>query len=139
MKLAMFEPTSESKKEIDDWFVAYDELTRYFKFEEMADRGLFPMYVITDDSTGNGVTRTWSREDFITSMKSAMENTPDDIQYNTVRKPYMINANVAIVLTEWRPNKDSDEGALKYADVLLKKDGEWRFQTMIQGGWGDFL
>ncbi|MDP4534742.1 nuclear transport factor 2 family protein [Alkalimonas collagenimarina] len=139
MKSGMFEPTKEQQQEIYDWFAKYDELTKAFKFEAMADRGLFPMYVITDDSTGNGVTRTWSRNDFITSMKSAMENTPEDIEYNMTRTPYMINANVAIVLTEWRPQKDSDEGALKYADVLLKENGDWRFQTMIQGGWGDFL
>jgi len=135
----MFEPTDIQRQELFKWFSRYDELTKNFKFEAMADQGVFPMYVITDNSSGDGVTRTWSREDFIQSMTSAMENTPADIEYNTIRKPLMINGNVAVVFTEWRPNKDSDEGVLKYADILLKKGGEWRFQTMIQGGWGDFL
>ena len=25
---------------------------------------------------------------------------------------------------------------IRYGDLLLKVDGEWHFQTMVQGGWG---
>jgi hypothetical protein len=25
---------------------------------------------------------------------------------------------------------------LRYADLLVKRDGRWLFQTMVQGGWG---
>lgn len=139
MSQHLFQPTQQQADEITTWFAEYDEFTKNFQFEHMADRGIFPMYVITDTSKGDGVTQTWTREDFIQSMKSSMENTPEDIAYNTTRKLYMINANIAIVLTAWRPHKDSDTGILKYADILLKQDGEWRFQTMIQDGWGDFL
>jgi hypothetical protein len=28
---------------------------------------------------------------------------------------------------------------VRYADLLIRRGGEWRFQTMVQSGWGDQL
>jgi hypothetical protein len=33
----------------------------------------------------------------------------------------------------------TQEQTMRYADVLVKVDGKWKFQTMAQSGWGDML
>ena len=69
----------------------------------------------------------------------AMAHTPKDIKYDTTRTPWMISPNVAVVFTEWRTKGHPTDGVLTYADILMKEGGQWRFQSMVQGGWGDML
>lgn len=137
----LFQPNEQQQKEINEWFAAFDHLSEKFDIEGMANFGKFPMYVISDDSKGNGVTRVWNRADYIKAMKQAMKDTPQDIEYDTVRIPMMISPNLAVVLTEWKIKGKNSESSqtLKYVDFLLKENQQWKFQTMIQGGWGDFL
>jgi hypothetical protein len=46
---------------------------------------------------------------------------------------------MAVVFTDSTMTADGHSQRLRYADILLKRDGRWAFQTMIQSGWGDNL
>jgi hypothetical protein len=28
---------------------------------------------------------------------------------------------------------------MRYADIMAKHDGQWRFTSMVQAGWGDMM
>lgn len=51
---------------------------------------------------------------------------------------FLTNAMV-VVFTDSTMTAGGESQQLRYADVLIKRDGAWAFQTMIQGGWGDNL
>lgn len=42
------------------------------------------------------------------------------------------------VITDATITADDITRPVRYGDLLVKTDGGWRFQTMVQGGWGDF-
>jgi hypothetical protein len=46
---------------------------------------------------------------------------------------------MAVVFTDSTMTMDGRTQQLRYADILIKQDGTWAFQTMMQGGWGDNL
>lgn len=46
---------------------------------------------------------------------------------------------MVVVFTDSTMTAGGESQQLRYADVLMKRDGAWAFQTMIQGGWGDNL
>ena len=134
-----YKPSVKQKNEISDWFKKYDELIKKADVEAMANQAAFPITVISDEPNGNGLSRQWTREEFIKAMTNAMSNTPKDIKYNTVRTPLFINDNLVMVLTEWNMSADKKKTKAKYADILIKEDGSWKFKTMVQAGWGEFL
>lgn len=134
-----YKPTAKQKTEIADWYKKYDELIKKADVEAMADHAAFPLTVISDDPSGKGISRHWNREEFVKAMTNAMSNTPKDIKYNTVRTPLMINDNLAMVLTEWDMTANKKKTKAKYADILVKDNGTWKFKTMVQAGWGEFL
>lgn len=134
-----FQPTDKQQAEITAWFQRYDALTQKGDLEGMASEASFPLTVISDDSQGNGVSQTWTRADFIRVMNDVTAHTPKDLKFDTTRTALMLNENLAVVMTEWRMDDESTPMTTKYADVLVKENGAWKFKTMVQGGWGDAL
>lgn len=134
-----YQPSTKQKAEIAEWFKKYDELIKKMDIEAMANQAAFPITVISDEQNGNGISRQWNREDFVKAMTNAMSNTHKDIKYNTVRTPLVINEHLVVVLTEWNMKADKKTTKSKYADILVKEDGVWKFKTMVQAGWGEFL
>lgn len=63
-----------------------------------------------------------------------------DLTFDSVRTPVFLSSAMAVVFTDSTMTTAAGETQqLRYADVLIKRNGEWAFQTMIQGGWGDNL
>jgi len=131
--------TDEQKQSVDVWFAEYDELSKNGNIEGMADMALFPIHVITDDSSGNGCAENWDREQFVQTMTEATKGTPKDMDMKTVRTPFFLSNNLVVVITDAVIITGTQEQTMRYADVLAKVDGRWKFQTMAQSGWGDML
>lgn len=131
--------TVEQKQSVDVWFAEYDELSKNGNIEGMADMAVFPIHVITDDSTGNGYAENWNRERFVQTMTEATKGMPKDMDMKTVRTPFFLSDNLVVIITDAVIIMDTREQTMRYADVLVKVDGNWKFQTMAQSGWGDML
>jgi hypothetical protein len=129
----------DQRRSIDEWFAAYDALSLKGDVEGMAGMALFPVHVVTDGSDGNGHAEDWSREQFIATMREAMHGTPSDMQMTCVRTPYFLSPHLAVVITDAEVTTGSNTQTMRYADVLVTVDGQWKFQTMAQSGWGDML
>jgi hypothetical protein len=129
----------ELKQSIDAWFAEYDTLSKNGDVEGMANMALFPIHVITDDSTGNGYAENWTREQFIRLMSEAMKGTPADVDMKTTRIPFFLTKDLVAVITNATVTAGGQAHEMCYADILVKVDGRWKFQTMAQGGWGDML
>ncbi|MFH8795858.1 DUF4440 domain-containing protein [Streptomyces sp. NPDC017941] len=132
-------PTDEDRSSLDAWFAAYDAHSAKRDVQAMADLAVFPLNLVSDDSAGNGRSAQWDREQFVGTMTHVMGEGSQDITFESVRTPVFLSPAMAVVFTDSTMTANGESQQLRYADILVRRDGQWAFQTMIQGGWGDNL
>ena len=135
-----FTPSEKEIKILMDWFATYEGYVLKNQLDNMADMAIFPLVVMTDDSQGNCVAQSWDRETY----KQAMDMTAQGVDMSTVsieshRSPTFLNENLAVVITDAITTIAGQPQQSRYVDIMAKQDGEWRFKSMIQSGWGDML
>ncbi|MBY8853431.1 nuclear transport factor 2 family protein, partial [Saccharothrix sp. MB29] len=58
-----------------------------------------------------------------------------DVRMESVRTPHFVNADLVFVITDATITAGESSQVVRYGDLLVKVDGRWLFQTMVQGGW----
>ncbi|WP_308406268.1 nuclear transport factor 2 family protein [Streptomyces sp. AC602_WCS936] len=134
-----YTPTAEDRASLDAWFEEYDALCTKCDVERMADQAVFPLNLISDDSAGNGRSAQWDRRQFVDTMSHVMGDGSQEVTFRNTRTPVFLSRSMAVVFTHSVVTAGDQTYETDYADVLVRKDGAWAFQTMIQGGWGDNL
>ncbi|MGW8374816.1 nuclear transport factor 2 family protein [Streptomyces sp. ODS28] len=135
-----YTPTEEDRAGLDAWFAAYDAASGKRDTERMAAMAVFPLNLVSDDSAGDGRSAQWDREQFVRTMTQVMgESGEEDIAFDSVRTPVFLSPAMAVVFTDSTMTVEGRTQQLRYADILVKRGGEWAFQTMVQPGWGDGL
>ncbi|RJL32260.1 nuclear transport factor 2 family protein [Bailinhaonella thermotolerans] len=129
-----FEPTAEDVASVHEWFARYDALAAKGDVEGMADMAMFPLNSVTDNAAGNGSARQSSREEFVREMAGVVG---DGAEMRSVRTPHFLSKGLVFVITEATVEVDGVTHRLRYGDLLVRRDGAWHFQTMVQGGWGE--
>ncbi|MFD5428547.1 nuclear transport factor 2 family protein [Streptomyces sp. NPDC127084] len=132
-----YTPTADELAGIEEWFAEYDAASGRRDIERMAEMAVFPLNLVSDDSAGQGVSAQWGREQFTAAMSQVMGEGSQDITFTSTRTPVFLTAAMAVVFTDSVMTMDGTEQRLRYADILIRRDGKWAFQTMLQGGWGD--
>ncbi|WP_110944624.1 hypothetical protein [Streptomyces niger] len=131
-------PTERELREVEEWFARYDALSVGVDVEGMADMAVFPLNLVSDGSDGNGWTGQWGRAEFVRTMREVMGGD-EEVSFDSVRTPHFLSAGIVVVFTDAVFTVGGRSQSVRYADVLVRRDGGWAFQTMIQGGWGDLL
>ncbi|MCP3805271.1 nuclear transport factor 2 family protein [Allokutzneria sp. A3M-2-11 16] len=133
-----FQPSEQDVASVHAWFAEYDAHAAAGDVEKMADMAMYPLNVVSDSPEGNGAAAQWARAGFVESMKHVVGGA-GEVKMESVRKPIFLTGKLVVVITE--ATFTTAEGAqdVRYADVLVKVDDRWLFQTMIQGGWGENL
>lgn len=134
-----YTPSAEELASVQRWFADYDAHSAERDVGRMADMAVFPLNLISDDTAGNGASAQWDRRQFVEAMSHVMGEGSDDISFESVRTPVFLSPAMAVVFTDSTMTMDGRTQKLRYADILIKQDGTWAFQTMMQGGWGDNL
>ncbi|MFI1012539.1 nuclear transport factor 2 family protein [Streptomyces sp. NPDC020965] len=134
-----YAPTAEDRESLDAWFAAYDDASGARQIERMAEMAAFPLNLISDDSAGNGRSAQWDRKQYTETMTQVMGEGGEDITFESVRTPVFLSAAMAVVFSDSVMTAGGETRQLRYADILIRRDGVWAFQTMVQGGWGDNL
>ncbi|GGU60991.1 hypothetical protein GCM10010211_27330 [Streptomyces albospinus] len=132
-------PGDEDRASLDRWFAEYDAQSAQRNTERMADMAVFPLNLVSDDSAGNGRTAQWNREQFVATMTQVMGEGGADITFRSSRTPVFLSPSLAVVFSDSAMTVEGRTRQLRYADILVRRDGTWAFQTMIQSGWGDNL
>ncbi|KHO17664.1 hypothetical protein [Mycolicibacterium setense] len=126
-----FTPTTADVDSVNAWFARYDALVKETNVEAMADEAMFPLNEVTD-----GRAEAVDRAGFIAQMAQQLgQNT--DFAMESTRTPHFINENLVFVITDATFTADGSSQRVRYGDLLVKCDGDWKFQTMVQGGWGE--
>ncbi|OLF19342.1 hypothetical protein [Actinophytocola xanthii] len=110
------------------WFEKWDALAVAKDVEAMADMAMFPVNAVTDGSA-----ESWDRSRFLTAMAEQLGG--GDVQMESVRTPVFLHAGLVFVVTDATITVGDFSQTVRYGDLLVKRDGEWLFQTMVQGGW----
>lgn len=133
--------TEQDRRDLEEWFARYDAHAANADVGAMASMALFPLNLVTDDEgPGTGWTGQWTREEFVRTMSGVMgEAGGEEIRFESERTPHFLTRSMAVVFTESVMTVAGRSQSMRYADVLVKQDGEWYFQTMIQGGWAAML
>ncbi|MYT14131.1 hypothetical protein YWIDRAFT_03512 [Streptomyces sp. SceaMP-e96] len=132
-------PTAEDRAGLDAWFAEYDAQSAKRDVRSMADLAMFPLNLVSDDAAGNGRAVQWDREQYIATMTQVMGDGSEGITFESTRTPVFLSPVLAVVFSDSTMTMDGRSRQLRYADILVRRDGTWAFQTMIQGGWGDNL
>lgn len=136
---AGYTPTADELASIDAWFAEYDAAAARRDIDRMADVAVFPLNLVSDNAAGEGASAQWDRRQFVETMTHVMGEGSDDITFDSVRTPVFLSSAMVIVFTDSTMTAGDVTQQLRYADVLIKQNGKWVFQTMLQGGWGDNL
>ncbi|MFG3509274.1 nuclear transport factor 2 family protein [Streptomyces sp. NPDC047821] len=135
-----FTPSAEDRAGLDAWFAEYDAASARRDIERMADMAVFPLNLVSDDSAGHGRTAQWDRARFVETMSQVMGGEGDGgMSFESTRVPVFLSPSMAVVFTDSTMTAGGEKHQLRYADILVRREGTWAFQTMIQSGWGDNL
>lgn len=133
-----FTPTAEDRRSVEAWFAEYDAHSAKADVERMADMAMFPLNVVTDSADGEGLAAQWTRERFMRTMAGVMGGGGQgDIQMESTRTPHFLTEHLVVVVTDATVTTNGEPYGMRYADLLVKADGRWVFQTMVQGGWAE--
>ncbi|WP_407287083.1 nuclear transport factor 2 family protein [Streptomyces sp. BP-8] len=136
---AGYVPTAEDRASLEAWFAEYDAHSARRDVARMADMAVFPLNLVSDDTAGDGRSAQWDREQFVATMTQVMGDGSEDITFESTRTPVFLSPAMAVVFSDSVMTAQGRTQRLRYADILIRRDGTWAFQTMIQGGWGDNL
>lgn len=128
-----FTARPEDLASLDEWFSRYDAYAAAADAAATADMAMFPLNVVTDDANGEASARQLSREEYLQMMGGVLGG---EVTMDSRRTPHFLTRSLVVVFTEAEFTIDGQRQAVRYADLLVKIGGEWRFQTMVQGGWG---
>ena len=132
---AGFVPSEADLASVQAWFERYDALAAARDYEGMADVALFPLNEVTDDGKGHGKAEQFSREAYLAQMAQVMGGD-GDVKLETTRTPHFLSESLVFVISDGTMTYGGHTQPIRYGDLLVKIDGDWRFQTMVQGGWG---
>jgi hypothetical protein len=126
-----FCPAQADVDEVLEWFARYDALAVDKQIEAMADQAMFPINEVTD-----GRAESCDRARFVAQMAEQV-GAAEDLTMDSVRTPHFINQNLVFVITDATITAGDVTQQVRYGDLLVKSGGDWKFQTMVQGGWGE--
>lgn len=126
-----FSPTAADIESVLAWFARYDALAVDKNIDAMADEAMFPLNEVTDGSA-----QSVDRAGFVAQMTEQLSQSTDFAMEST-RTPHFINENLVFVMTDATITADGVGQRVRYGDLLVKCGGDWKFQTMVQGGWGE--
>lgn len=127
-----FVPSSSDVEDVMTWFEHYDALAVAKDIDGMADQAMFPLNEVTD-----GYAASCDREKFVAQMTEQLGQL-GEVSMESMRTPHFINENLVFVITDATITAGGHSHAVRYGDLLVRAGGRWRFQTMVQGGWGEF-
>ncbi|MEV1145795.1 hypothetical protein [Micromonospora sp. NPDC049799] len=131
-----FVPDPADLAELDEWFRRYDALAEAGDVAGTADLAMFPLNTVTDDAAGEGSARQLDRAAYLEMMGGVLGGG-GDLTMESRRTPYFLTRSLVVVFTDAEFTVDGERQRVRYADLLVRAGGQWRFQTMVQGGWGD--
>ncbi|BDG05965.1 nuclear transport factor 2 family protein [Anaeromyxobacter oryzae] len=97
----------------------------------------FPVLMVTDDSKGQAMADSWTKEKWVEQMGPVYKQPMPAV----TNKPTitLLSDSLAIVTNQWSTTMGKQKVSARDALQLVRVDGKWRIKSMIEGGWGDMM
>ena len=131
-------PTNEkqTKQEIMDFFKAQDEAMKKGDMEASFAAADYPVFMVTDDLKGVPEARMYSREEYIAEMKPFFEGMPKDTKMTHKPTITVLSDSLVNVVDDFTMTMNKQTVSGRNAGLLVKRDGKWKWKTMVEAGWG---
>ncbi|MFC7403876.1 hypothetical protein [Georgenia alba] len=147
-----YRPTAEEQDSLAAWWETYDGLAERSAVARMAELATFPVNVVSDDAEHRPHCGQWDRDHYVSTMSRVMgapdgaaASDPDaagptpEGTFESIRTPLFLGPSIVVVFSRSTMTAGGETYHLDYADVLVRENDGWRFQTMIQPGWGEAM
>lgn len=98
----------------------------------------FPVLMVTDDSKGEATSDSWTREKWMEVMAPFYKPMPG---VKVTEKPtiFVLTDSLASLDNQWTMTAGNKKTTGRSSMILVRKAGEWRVKSMVEGGWGDMM
>jgi hypothetical protein len=127
----------QTKKEINELYKQSDALMQAGDQAGMLAMIDFPVFMMTDDSKGVPTGELWSQEKYIQVMKPFWENQPKDSKMTHKLAITVLSDSLADVIDDFSMTEGRHRHSGTNTNVLVKRDGRWKWKVMVEAGWGD--
>jgi hypothetical protein len=130
--------TAEQKdrKEIHALFMKMEEAGKKGDLEAAAALVDFPVLMVTDDSKGEAMGATWTREQWMEVMRPSYKPMPH-MKTTHKQEVFIVTDSLATANDRWTMTMGKKATSGRNSTLLVRKGGEWKIKAMIEGGWGD--
>ncbi|KFA91698.1 DUF4440 domain-containing protein [Archangium violaceum] len=131
-------PTNEkqTKKEVQEFFKQQEELEKKGDFEASLATYDFPIYMVTDDLKGVPESGEYTREAYAAMMKPMFEGMPKDLKVTHKPTITVLSDSLVSVVDDFTMTQGKQKVTGRNTSLLVKRDGQWKWKTMVEAGWG---
>lgn len=131
-------PTAEkqTKKEITEFIAQMDALCQKGEFEGMVNKVDFPVYMITDDAKGTPEAQAMNRQQYTAMMRPFFESKPKDMKVTHKPTIAVLSDSLVSLTDDFTMSTGGTKMSGRSAGLLVKRDGEWKWKSMTEAGWG---
>jgi uncharacterized protein (TIGR02246 family) len=131
---------AQDRKEISALFKAMEDAGQKGDLDAAAALVDFPVLMVTDDSKGQAMAETWSREKWTQAM-APFYKQPMPAGMKIAHRPaiFLLSDSLASVNDQQTTTMGKRKVASRSCTLLVRRDGRWRIKSMTEGGWGDAM
>ncbi len=131
-------PTNEkqTKKEVQEFFKQQEEIEKKGDFEASLATYDFPIYMVTDDLKGVPESGEYTREAYAAMMKPMFESMPKDLKVTHKPTITVLSDSLVSVIDDFTMTQGKQKVTGRNTSLLVKRDGQWKWKTMVEAGWG---
>jgi hypothetical protein len=97
----------------------------------------FPVLMVTDNKAGDAVGAPYTEEQWRKEMGPMYQSSPKDMKMTHSPKVFLVSEALASVDDSWTMTMGKKKLSGRSNMLLIRKAGEWKVKSMVEGGWGD--
>ncbi len=130
---------AKDKQEIRTLFTAMETAGKRGDLDAAAALVDFPVVMMTDDSKGDAMGETWSRERWTQVMKPFYDNPRKDTKVTHKPTIFLLSDSLASVDDVCTMTTGPKTVTTRNSMFVIRRDGKWFVKAMAEGGWGDMV
>jgi hypothetical protein len=128
---------AKDKKEIQALMQTMDAASKRGDIEAAAALVDFPVLMATDDSKGEGMAETWTREQWMEVMKPFYGKPNAEMKVTHKPTIFLLSDSLASVDDVATVKMGAKTITMRNSTLLVRRDGKWLVKAMAEPGWGD--
>ncbi len=125
------------KKEVTAFLKQEDDITKKGDFEASVARIDFPVFMLTDNAAGVPSGEGYTRDQYVKMMKPMWDGMPKDMQTTHGYTLTVLSDSMVGLVDSYSTKTGKEKMSAKNMSLLVKRNGEWKWKSMIEAGWGD--